>query len=179
MESLSYSAAIVAPDRSEHETAPLRRTPPGPASAQPGRKPDTTPTPIVVAGPFDEHFLRLLEILKPTEWAVYWSATGAEAMATLRRGDVPVVLCESKLPDGGWRGLIAEVESLVRPPRIVVTTVCANRRLWAEVLNLGAYDLLLKPYDADEVIHVVTCACQFWMAAQQERGRNAARATSA
>jgi DNA-binding response OmpR family regulator len=36
----------------------------------------------------------------------------------------------------------------------------ADERLWAEVLNLGAYDLLAKPFDVREVLHAVTTACR-------------------
>jgi len=36
-------------------------------------------------------------------------------------------------------------------PKFVVASQRADGRLWAEVLNLGGYDLLMKPLDADEV----------------------------
>jgi len=36
----------------------------------------------------------------------------------------------------------------------------ADDRLWAEVLNLGAYDLLIKPFDTQEVLRTVGLACK-------------------
>jgi hypothetical protein len=35
-----------------------------------------------------------------------------------------------------------------------VTSRLADERLWAEALNLGAWDVLAKPFDADEVIRI-------------------------
>ena len=38
----------------------------------------------------------------------------------------------------------------------------APERLWAEALNLGAWDVLAKPFEADEVIRIVSIAGQHW-----------------
>jgi FixJ family two-component response regulator len=42
----------------------------------------------------------------------------------------------------------------------------ADERLWAEVLNLGGYDLLAKPLEGDEVSRVVEMACRHGRACQ-------------
>jgi hypothetical protein len=41
---------------------------------------------------------------------------------------------------------------------MIVTSRLADERLWAEVLNLGGYHLLAKPFDASEVVRVVGTA---------------------
>jgi DNA-binding response OmpR family regulator len=61
------------------------------------------------------------------------------------------------MPDGDWKSLIDRLESGNRPA-VVVTSDNADNRMWAEVLNLGAYDLLLKPFDALEVLRAVALA---------------------
>src|ERR1019366_5350356 len=38
----------------------------------------------------------------------------------------------------------------------------ADERLWAEVLNLGWYDVLATPFDADEVYRVMSYAVDSW-----------------
>jgi DNA-binding response OmpR family regulator len=43
-----------------------------------------------------------------------------------------------------------------------VTSRVADDSLWAEVLNLGAYDLLMKPFDLTEVFRVVSLAWRHW-----------------
>jgi DNA-binding response OmpR family regulator len=45
-------------------------------------------------------------------------------------------------------------------PTLIVTSRLADDELWAEVLNLGAYDVLAQPFDPDEVYRVVFLAWQ-------------------
>ena len=42
---------------------------------------------------------------------------------------------------------------------VIVTDKQADTRLWAEVLNLGAYDLLTQPYYEPEVRRILSNAC--------------------
>jgi DNA-binding response OmpR family regulator len=51
---------------------------------------------------------------------------------------------------------------LSNPPFLIVTSRTADERLWAEALNLGAYDVLAKPYNQAEVIRVVSLAWLLW-----------------
>jgi len=44
---------------------------------------------------------------------------------------------------------------VTRPPLLIVTSRLADERLWAEVLNLGAHDVLAKPFNAEEVVRVL------------------------
>jgi DNA-binding response OmpR family regulator len=46
------------------------------------------------------------------------------------------------------------------PPPLIVSSCVADDRLWAEVLNLGGYDLLTKPFLAAEVSRVVRMAAR-------------------
>ena len=50
---------------------------------------------------------------------------------------------------------------------MIVTSRLADDRLWAEVLNLGGYDVLAKPFDASEVARVVGTA---WAGCGKENG---------
>jgi DNA-binding NarL/FixJ family response regulator len=76
----------------------------------------------------------------------------------LAGADAPVVICERELPDGCWRDVMAQADALPRPPRIIVTSLFADESLWGEVLNLGGYDVLRKPFALDEVIRSVSLA---------------------
>ena len=44
-----------------------------------------------------------------------------------------------------------------------MTSRLADDRLWSEALNLGAYDVLAKPYDPDEVLRVLDLAWIRWV----------------
>ena len=69
------------------------------------------------------------------------------------------VRCERELPDGSWRDLFQFLATkLKNPPPLVVVSRQADEALWAEVLNLGGYDVLTKPFDGEEVNRVMTMA---------------------
>jgi DNA-binding response OmpR family regulator len=120
---------------------------------------------VMVVGGFDSDLIALLHILSDTEWTLYWNTTLADAVDTLRHRPVSVVLCDHVLPDGGWKGMLEAAASLASPPPLIVTARFASERLWAEVLSLGGHDVLMKPFDADEVIRAVSLAQEYTRAA--------------
>jgi DNA-binding response OmpR family regulator len=80
---------------------------------------------------------------------------------------VPIVLCDSHLPDGTWLDILKHAAGAAEPPLIVVASRLADERLWSEVLNLGAFDLIAKPFSGTDVLHVLTAA---WLHAEQRGG---------
>jgi DNA-binding response OmpR family regulator len=84
-----------------------------------------------------------------------WTGTGGEAIDAFRRTSPPIVICDRDLPDGDWRQLWDILAREPKPPMFIVTSRLADDALWAEVLNVGGYDLLLKPFRAEEVIRMV------------------------
>jgi DNA-binding response OmpR family regulator len=107
--------------------------------------------------------------LHRTQWELHRAATCKEAEEILRTVAAPVVLCESRLPDGSWQDILRRAERMVFPPPVVVTSRLADDRLWGEVLNLGGYDVLAKPFDKTEVLRVVVLAWWHWP--QKANGR--------
>jgi DNA-binding NtrC family response regulator len=75
---------------------------------------------------------------------------------------MPVVICESCLPDGNWKDILSQVAVLPDAPRLIVTSREPDESLWAEVLNMGGYDVLATPFEKDEVIRAVSWAWQSW-----------------
>jgi DNA-binding response OmpR family regulator len=66
------------------------------------------------------------------------------------------------------------VTILPDPPPLIVTSRLADERLWVEALNLGAFDVLAKPFDSTEAMRVVGAAWRAWgwpgrLPARQER----------
>jgi len=101
--------------------------------------------------------------LAPTcEWRLNACRTLASALKALRKIRVPVVVCESDLQPGTWKEVLEELRTLPHPPYLIVTSRLADERLWAEALNLGAYDVLAKPFDGSEVTRIVSMAWLRW-----------------
>lgn len=89
-------------------------------------------------------------------------STISAAKSALKQGRISIVVCEYDLSPGSWRELLEFVENLPAPPPLVVTSRVADERMWAEVLNLGGYDVLARPLISEEVIRTITSAWSLW-----------------
>lgn len=95
-------------------------------------------------------------------WKLNTSHGVQPALSVLRENSTPIVLCESQTTSGTWRELLEALSHFPDPPLLIVTSRLADERLWAEALNLGAYDVLAKPYERAEVIRGISGAWRHW-----------------
>ena len=100
----------------------------------------------------------LRAILNQANWRLDHVRTVAETQPYVHAHKPAVVICERDLPDGDWKMVLDLFEDLPTRPNLIVTSRLADEALWAEVLNLGGYDVLQQPFDADEVCRVVFLA---------------------
>jgi two-component system C4-dicarboxylate transport response regulator DctD len=113
----------------------------------------------------------LCGILRPSNWKLDFAKTYDEACAALRAADPGPIVTDCSLPGGfGWRDLLELARSIQNAPPVIVTDRFADERLWAEVLNEGGYDVLMKPFEPEEVLRIVRYAWQAW----NDRARQAA-----
>ena len=102
--------------------------------------------------------MALDRIFVRSNWHLRCVATCREAIEFARENSTPVAICGQYLLDGDWRTVLNEFESLPMRPTLIVTSPMADDALWAEVLNLGGYDVLAQPFDREEVFRVVSLA---------------------
>jgi DNA-binding response OmpR family regulator len=114
--------------------------------------------PIVSISPFQEDHVFLRDTLKLSGCRVDGAGCRSEAFSLLRKNRAAVVICEKDLPDGTWQEVLDELAQWENAPPLIVTSRLADDSLWAEVLNLGGYDVLMKPLDPTEVSRVVNLA---------------------
>jgi DNA-binding NtrC family response regulator len=96
------------------------------------------------------------------ECPVTTCGTHASALSTLRRRQVAIVVCDAELAPGSWQEMLQHLSNLPDPPLLIVSSRLADERLWAEALNLGAYDVLVQPFDSLEVVRILSLALQHW-----------------
>jgi FixJ family two-component response regulator len=72
------------------------------------------------------------------------------------------VVCERNLAHGDWKDVLEVTASRPDRPPLIVTSRLADEYLWAEVLNLGGFDVLAKPLDKQEVSRVLNFAWEHW-----------------
>ncbi|HEX3742939.1 MAG TPA: response regulator [Bryobacteraceae bacterium] len=113
--------------------------------------------PVLVISPDEGVHSSLARILKK-DCCLHRAAGRRDGILYVRKLRPWVVVCDQNLADGDWRDLLRDLQAEEEMPPLIVSSRVADDRLWAEVLNLGGYDLLSTPFAATEVIRVVRMA---------------------
>src|ERR1700730_4330191 len=123
---------------------------------------DTNKVTVLAVSPFEEDHLSLQVIFSHSHWTLFAARNIEEALACLRKNVISVMIAECDLRPRSWKDLLDQVTRMVRPPRLIVTSWHADDRLWLEVLNVGGYDVLPKPFEPRELFRVVSLAFRNW-----------------
>ena len=124
--------------------------------------PRQRPGKLLSVSPNQDDHRALERLLCPSNWAICKAYTLASGVALLRENNFPLVVCERDLFPDSWKEMLEQTTLLAKPPYLIVTSRLADDYLWAEALNLGAYDVLPKPFEATEVERVVGSAWLHW-----------------
>jgi DNA-binding response OmpR family regulator len=117
---------------------------------------------VLAVSPLTADRVRLREILSQANWKLHEASDCREALEVLRGLSVPVLLCERDHADGNWEDLLKATAGLPAPPNLIVFSRLADECLWAEVLNLGGFDVLMTPFEPEEVLRVTFAAWSRW-----------------
>jgi DNA-binding response OmpR family regulator len=117
---------------------------------------------VLSVSPIEEDHLSLQAIIGHSNWTLFKARDLASALVLLQQHEIGVVLLERDLLPGRWTEMLEHIKSLFNAPSLIVASRLADDRLWAEALNLGAWDVLAKPFDPREVFRSVMSAWQHW-----------------
>lgn len=117
---------------------------------------------VLAVGCGREDRRQLREIFESSNWVLRGVRNCGQARRMLTSRRAAVILCEREMPDGTWLDLLRECEEAKCHPLVVVTSHKADDALWAEVLNLGGYDVLAEPFEAREVVRILGLAWRNW-----------------
>jgi DNA-binding NtrC family response regulator len=131
---------------------------------------------LISPDPEDAVFMR--EIVSTLGCQLESASDWHEAELALQRDVFRVVIAERDLHDGDWRDVLSCLERQSYSPLLIVVSRLADERLWAEVLNLGGFDVLAKPFAHEEANRVIDLALNSWNR-QFERERRATTRDSA
>jgi DNA-binding NtrC family response regulator len=99
--------------------------------------------------------------------------TLGEAGHILSRVNPPLlVFTESELPDGDWTDVVSLAARVSSPVSVIVVGQEIDTKLYASVIEVGAFDFITPPFDALELAHVVRCAADHALA-RREAARTA------
>ena len=117
---------------------------------------------VLSISPIPEDHLALDAIMGQFEWNLFKAHFLPAALAVLPTLEIAVIVCERDLLPGAWTDLLEHLKHLPHPPALIVTSTHADEQLWAQALNLGAWDVLAKPFDRTEVLRTIGLAWHHW-----------------
>ena len=130
--------------------------------------PESNPkTILVVDGPENQLGNPLHEVFRHAlfryfNWSMRQLQTCQQALAFLRQNPLPLVISWCEMPDGNWKDLLRQLPLLTKPPLLAVSYQPTGRCFWSEVISLGGYDILVKPFGASDVFRLVSLAWENW-----------------
>lgn len=129
---------------------------------RPRSDPHVHPRIVLSVSPHEADHTTIKNML--TGWAdtILRSVSPRSARDVLRKHAIGVVLCERDLDKGSWIQVLKILFRLPDAPPLIVTSRLADDSLWAEALNRGAYDVLAKPFDRQELLRTVNLAWLRW-----------------
>jgi len=120
----------------------------------------------------DELFFRKLyqDLLADEECQVEVCADGESAISRMQRGDVDLVLTDIVMPGKCGLDVLRAARLLAHPPEVILVTGYASIESAVQALKNGARDYLVKPFDPDELKHLVrTCLEQRRLLAENQQ----------
>jgi len=114
---------------------------------------------ILFVSPHREDAAVVSRMLGSLSVSIQYVADLKQARTRLQSRRYEVILSAANLPDGTWLDVLELARRLAPGAEVIVTDRNADSRFWAEVLNLGAYDLLAQPFASGEVQRILGNAC--------------------
>jgi DNA-binding NtrC family response regulator len=127
------------------------------ASPAPTVAKNGTETALLISPEEQDHQM-VKALFQRNGWTLHSAECFHSASAILQQTAISIVVTERDLPVGNWKDILEASQHLRIVPLIIVISRFADDYLWAEALNLGVYDVLLKPLEESEVVRVLTSA---------------------
>jgi len=112
----------------------------------------------LLVGEYENDRFLVHEVFKKLGWRLFEARDRRRAMQCLERNPVQVVIAKTDVPDWSWRRVLSDLRRQAKPPQLIVTSRTADESLWAEVLNVGGYDVMAQPFEQYEVERVIASA---------------------
>ncbi len=99
------------------------------------------------------HFLS--KLLKGEGYRVKTAETGAKALERVQRSDFDLAILDIKLPDMDGVAVLRAFREVVPEANVVMITAYGSIESAVEAMKAGAYDYVVKPFRAEEILKVV------------------------
>lgn len=104
----------------------------------------------------------LCELLKD-DYDVVAVEDGEKAIRFLDRDfDTKIVLLDIRMPNMSGIDVLKRIKQMVPPREVIMVTAFNDIQTAVECMRLGAYDYIIKPFLADELLHTVKRVSEKW-----------------
>jgi DNA-binding NtrC family response regulator len=86
------------------------------------------------------------------------AGSGNEALEKLRDTPYDIVILDIRMPEMGGVQVLSEIKKIDARIEVIIMTGYASVDTAKEIMKLGAFDYLLKPYSADELMEKIDAA---------------------
>lgn len=97
----------------------------------------------------------LTRALVPRRGNVFATSNGAGALRIARRKQLDLVILDLKLPDISGTDLLRRLRTIDPGVPVIIITSTGSAETVRTAMELGAFDYLTKPFDAEETTHVI------------------------
>jgi CheY-like chemotaxis protein len=118
--------------------------------------PDRVNLLAITRGVEEEQSLR--RIADRLQWTVSIAPSLEDAVRMLREQPMTLVICDRDLPGGDWRKAVAAIAARRDVLCVVLASTVVDGYLWDEVIKQRGYDVVSKPFEADQLQRAVRFA---------------------
>jgi len=96
-----------------------------------------------------------LRMILKRKYDLMLAASGEEALSTLEAKHPDLILLDIIMPGMDGMETLKQIKEKNRKQQVVMITATKTVKTAVEAMKLGAFDYLTKPFDVDEITHVV------------------------
>lgn len=129
------------------------------------------PKPRILVVDDEERFRNTMcKLLTVEGYEASTAGSGQEALEELRNNPYDMVILDIKMPEMGGVQVLSEIKKIDASLEVIIMTGYASVDTAKEIMKLGAYDYLLKPYVIAELLEKIDAAYDRKIARQRLTG---------
>ena len=117
----------------------------------------------LVVSDHDREVLNYISSHEPLD--IHFAESHVDAWEAMNRLNSPVILYDRDWPNAEWRTTVQALASSPQRSCVILACWVADDYLWQELVRSGGYDLLAKPFRADDVARCLKLALSYWRSA--------------
>jgi|MTBAKSStandDraft_2_1061841.scaffolds.fasta_scaffold00002_250 DNA-binding response OmpR family regulator len=130
----------------------------------------TPPAKVLVVDDEERFGANMVKILEANGIKARHAADGEEGLAEAARKSYDVILLDMKMPGLSGKDVLKRLREAKVPSKVVVLTGHASVDDAVELINMGAYDYLLKPCKTEQLVKMISLAYEQRLIEQRELG---------